>query len=270
MDTRSKYRSLDAKGAADPPMTRERHNSVPTIDRRKDQQKRTPDSHHRSTRSHASGKSEGVTSPDAPGTRHSASSIGTNSAINLLVLGSPSSGKSTFIRNALGRERSRMSTEVVVKDKYYRIRLIEASFDDVDFSSESTIEWPAEVNGAPLPDVDGVFCLYDVADKESVADIPAALSKSIAKYYRPILTTLASMTNTGVPCMLVAAKCDVNEKARQVSSAFHEQVRRNLAKVAIAEISIASSENTKQCFMAMVHRVIATPRCKTNSPPDTT
>ena len=60
--------------------------------------------------------------------------------------------------------------------------------------------------------------------------------------------------------MLVAAKCDVNENARRVSSRFHEIVRRNLAKVAIAEVSINSSENTKQCFLAMIHCVIASPR----------
>jgi predicted GTPase len=77
---------------------------------------------------------------------------------------------------------------------------------------------------------------------------------------KPADLDVASMTNTGVPCMLVAAKCDVNEKARQVSARFHEQVRRNLAKVAIAEVSINSSENTKQCFLAMIHRVIASPR----------
>ena len=60
--------------------------------------------------------------------------------------------------------------------------------------------------------------------------------------------------------MLVAAKCDVNEKVRQVNTRFHETVRRNLAKVAIAEVSVNSSENTKQCFLAMIHRVLAHPR----------
>ena len=196
--------------------------------------------------------------------------------MNLLVLGSRNSGKTTFIRNAIGKERTRTSTQVIIKDKYYRIRLIELLFDDVDFSSERRIEWPACVNGAPLPEVDGVFCLYDVADKESVADIPAALSECSPympwcpfyqpRHYSSILAKLitnvylASMTNTGVPCMLVAAKCDVIERAHQVNSRFHEQVRRNLAKVAIAEVSSNSAENTKQCFLAMVHRVIASPR----------
>lgn len=91
-------------------------------------------------------------------------------------MGCRNAGKSTFIGNALGRDRSRTYTEVVIKDKYYRIQLIELLFDDVDFSSERRIEWPTDVNGVPLPEVDGVFCLYDVSDKESVGDVPAALS----------------------------------------------------------------------------------------------
>ncbi|KAJ9615162.1 hypothetical protein H2200_001236 [Cladophialophora chaetospira] len=269
MDSRSaRYRSLDAKGAEPPPKTRERHNSVPTAERRKEQHSRRPstvtkasDASHRSTKSQ--GRGESLTSPDRrPNARRQdphpspeprleaklsskATDSESNSSVNLLVLGSRNSGKTTFIRNAIGKERSRASTQVLIKEKYYRVQVYELLLDDVDFSSERRIEWPDSVNGAPLPEVDGVFCLYDVADKESVADVPAALT---------------SMTNTGVPCMLVAAKCDVNEKVRQVSSRFHEQVRRNLAKVAIAEVSHKSSENIKQCFVAMVHRVIASPR----------
>ena len=103
------------------------------------------------------------------------------SSINLLVLGSRNSGKSTFIRNAIGKERSRTSTEVRVKDRCYQIQLLEVLFDDIDFSSERRIEWPSIINGAPLPEVDGVFCLYDVSDKESVADVPAALSELHAR-----------------------------------------------------------------------------------------
>jgi hypothetical protein len=115
-----------------------------------------------------------------------------NSAVNLLVLGSRGSGKTTFIRNATGKDRSRTSTHVIIKDKYYRIRLIELLFEDVDFSSERRIEWPAYVDGVPLPEVDGVFCLYDVADKESVADIPAALSKCPMGFSRRLLVPVFS------------------------------------------------------------------------------
>jgi GTPase SAR1 family protein len=96
----------------------------------------------------------------------------------LLVLGTRNAGKTTFIRSVTGKDRTRTWTQVAIKEKHYRIQLVELLLEDVDFSSERRIEWPPYVNGVPLPEVDGVFCLYDVADKESVADVPAALSKS--------------------------------------------------------------------------------------------
>src|ERR1700761_7563658 len=77
MDTRSaKYRSLDAKAGKPPLKPRERHNSAPTVDRRKEQHHRRPsavakasDAGHRSTKSH--GRGESLASPDrTTGTRH--------------------------------------------------------------------------------------------------------------------------------------------------------------------------------------------------------
>lgn len=71
------------------------------------------------------------------------------------------------------------------------------------------------------------------------------------------------MTNTGVRCMLLASKCD-KQDSDQIASRFHEQVRRNLANVAIAEISTKTPENTKRHFLAMLHRVISSPRGKSD------
>lgn len=48
----------------------------------------------------------------------------------------------------------------------------------MDFSSEQRILWPPHINGKTFPDIDAVFCLYDASDKDSVADVPTALSKS--------------------------------------------------------------------------------------------
>ncbi len=71
MDTRStRYRSLDSTAAVPAPRTRDRHNSVPTVDRRKDQPpKRQPAtskspevSHHRVSKS--SPRDDSLTSPD--------------------------------------------------------------------------------------------------------------------------------------------------------------------------------------------------------------
>ena len=93
------------------------------------------------------------------------------------MLGSAKCGKSTFIKHAIDREGHRTSTQVTVKDSSYRVHFIELDLDDVDFSSERRLEWPTYLNGAPFPEPDGVFCLYSVSDKESVADIPTALSE---------------------------------------------------------------------------------------------
>ncbi|KAK5195369.1 hypothetical protein LTR99_001891 [Exophiala xenobiotica] len=258
MDTRStRYRSLEAKAAMPPPRNRERHNSVPTTDRRKNQQSRHAPS------SKSGFNEDSVTSPDNKATtRHSdrrpasghssqpklTSKTSHSSLIpsfNFLVLGSQNSGKSTFIKTALDREGPRTSTQVTVKDQSYNVQFIELLLDDVDFSSERRIEWPSYVNGAPFPDIDGVFCLYSVSDKESVADVPPALT---------------SMTKAGLPCMLVASKSDTKQESRQINPLFLEQVKRNLSSVAIAEVSLKTPQSIKLCFLNMLNRVITSPR----------
>ncbi|KIX01327.1 uncharacterized protein Z518_09052 [Rhinocladiella mackenziei CBS 650.93] len=269
MDSRStRYRSFDSKAAVPPPRTRDRHNSAPSVDRRKDQHSRRQsatskpfDISQRSSKSNP--RDDSLTSPDRrtatrPSDRHPSpgnsreaklacktSDSDLDSSFKFLVLGSQKCGKTTFIRYAVDRQVSTTSTSVTLQDQPYRIQFVELLLDHVDFSSERRIEWPSHVNGAPFPEIDGVFCLYDVSDKESVADVPAALT---------------SMTNTGLPCVLVASKCDVKPESRQISSRFQEQVRRNLANVAIAEVSIQSPENIKRCILGMLQRVIVSPR----------
>lgn len=102
-----------------------------------------------------------------------------------MIIGAPGCGKSSFIRNSLDRESflpgsesgPGLSARVKLTDQYYSICFIELEIDDVDFSSERRIIWPPRVNGTTFPAVDAVFCLYDASDKDSVADVPTALSK---------------------------------------------------------------------------------------------
>ncbi|KIW41904.1 uncharacterized protein PV06_05500 [Exophiala oligosperma] len=268
MDNRStRYRSLDAKSAVPPARKRDRHNSAPTSDRRKDQ----PSRHAPSAKSISDGiqrtskpppRQDSLISPDKrsaarnsdrrstsdhPSQSNLASqpSLSTTPSFNFLVLGAPKCGKSAFIKTAIDQDGPRTSTQVTVKEQSYHIHFIELSLDDADFSSERRIEWPPYVNGAPFPDIDGVFCLYSVSDKESVADVPTALT---------------SMTKTGLPCMLVASKSDTKQESRQINPVFLEQVKRNLASVAIAEVSLKTPQSIKLCFLNMLNRVIGSPR----------
>lgn len=71
-----------------------------------------------------------------------------------------------------------LSARVKLTDQYYNVCFIELEIDDVDFSSEQRILWPPHIMGTTFPDIDAVFCLYDASDKDSVADVPTALSKS--------------------------------------------------------------------------------------------
>lgn len=68
------------------------------------------------------------------------------------------------------------------------------------------------------------------------------------------------MTKTGLPCMLVASKSDTKQESRQINPVFLEQVKRNLASVAIAEVSLKTPQSIKLCFLNMLNRVIGSPR----------
>lgn len=58
------------------------------------------------------------------------------------------------------------------------MQLFELSFDDIDFSSGARVVWPKTVAGAQVPSFQGVFCLYDVSDAGSVANVPPVLCKT--------------------------------------------------------------------------------------------
>lgn len=62
--------------------------------------------------------------------------------------------------------------------------------------------------------------------------------------------------------MLVASKSDTKQESRQINPLFLEQVKRNLASVAIAEVSLTTPQSIKLCFLNMLNRVIGSPRGK--------
>ncbi|RVX69240.1 hypothetical protein B0A52_07216 [Exophiala mesophila] len=227
-----------------------------------------PKSHHgkRQSASSKSGEANGKSSrvavleeitlseaptPRAPKSerRHTTPRSENHPVLNVLIIGARNCGKTSFIKNTLDPDsnlsgRATFSTKVKITDQVYKIRYVELEIDDVDFSSDKKIIWPPSVNGEPFPDIDAVFCVYDASDRDSVAAVPTALT---------------SMTKTGIRCMLVASKCDKPE-SQEIRARFHEQVRRNLATIAVAEVSVKTPETTKRHFFAMLHRVIASPK----------
>lgn len=107
--------------------------------------------------------------------------IGDIQQINLAVLGAKGVGKSTFIQHALDLRKATngpvSSSKVALSGVTYRFQLLELEIDDVDHSARY-IKWPKYINGQLVPPIDGVFCLYDVTDQESIAEVPELLRKS--------------------------------------------------------------------------------------------
>lgn len=91
-------------------------------------------------------------------------------------------GKSYFARNAIDLrklpESPLNSSKVSLAGNLYRVQLFELTFDDIDFSTGARVVWPKTLAGTPVPTFQGVFCLYDVTDATSVANVPPVLCKN--------------------------------------------------------------------------------------------
>ena len=102
--------------------------------------------------------------------------------INLAVLGAQGVGKSTFIQHALDIRKPTngpvSSSKVALSGVTYRVQLLELDLNDIDYTARQ-IKWPKYINSQLVPPIDGVLCLYDITDQESIAEIPELLRKSL-------------------------------------------------------------------------------------------
>jgi len=102
------------------------------------------------------------------------------SDINIAIIGSAGVGKSTLIQRALSlralptsiASSLRMSVDNVV----YTVSLIELDLESFDIVPDRRIEWPKQINGHIVPRMDGALLLYDVMNRESIAELPQTLS----------------------------------------------------------------------------------------------
>ena len=69
---------------------------------------------------------------------------------------------------------------------------------------------------------------------------------------------LDALTNTELPCVLIACKTDIAEEYRQVSSSFQDQIRRCFANVAIFETAKNEPEGHKRCLLSMLNQHLGT------------
>jgi GTPase SAR1 family protein len=103
------------------------------------------------------------------------------SDINIVVVGGPRVGKSTFIRQALGlrhRPSGRSNSRLMsLEGDVQRVQLIEVDIECLEAHSDEQIPWRRMIEGLELPRIDGALMLYDVMNHRSIATVPEILGK---------------------------------------------------------------------------------------------
>jgi GTPase SAR1 family protein len=101
--------------------------------------------------------------------------------INVAVIGSNGVGKSTLIQRALGLRALptsiTSSLRMSVDNVAYTVSLIELDLESFDINPDRQIQWPKQMNGHIVPRMDGALLLYDVMNRESIAELPQTLSE---------------------------------------------------------------------------------------------
>ncbi|KAM3066765.1 hypothetical protein ACMFMG_011836 [Clarireedia jacksonii] len=164
--------------------------------------------------------------------------------INIAVIGSNGVGKSTLIQRALSlralptsiTSSLRMSVENVA----YTVSLIELDLESFDINPDRQIQWPKQMNGHIVPRMDGALLLYDVMNRESIAELPQ---------------TLNALVNSSLPTILVSCKCDNPENTRQLNVESLEAA----CMSCVEAVKTASNvpESARLCLYSMLRAVMA-------------
>lgn len=165
------------------------------------------------------------------------------SDINIAVIGSAGVGKSTLIQRALGlrilptsiASSLRMSVDNVV----YTVSLIELDLESFDINPDRRIQWPKQIGGHIVPRMDGALLLYDVMNRESIAELP---------------TTLNALVNSALPTILVSCKCDNPENTRQIDVESMETAC--LSSVEAVKTASNVPESARLCLSTMLRAIM--------------
>ncbi|KAF2093287.1 ras GEF [Rhizodiscina lignyota] len=183
--------------------------------------------------------------------------------INIAVLGAAGVGKSSFIQRVFDHRAPPTLTvtprKMSIDGEEYTVRLIELSFDDLEFD-DSHITWPDAADSRPLPPIDGVLTLYDVMNKESLTDVPE---------------TLRAVYKSSLPFHLVACKCDNHPNLRHIDPvSVSQRAKALIGAVNTFETSETQPGTQKRCLFALLrvivnarydHPAVVTARRRANS-----
>ncbi|KAL1893878.1 hypothetical protein Cpir12675_003896 [Ceratocystis pirilliformis] len=180
------------------------------------------------TRSHAKSRS----TPTTQGTSKAAArKPQAMDGLNIAVVGASGVGKSAFIQQVVGLSRPPLSDATTlsfaINNTTYPVTLFELNLEAFDFGPAQPFQWPKQINGHITPQVDGALILYDVTNIESTRDLHK---------------TLNALTNSSLPAVLVACKCDRPPNCREVNA----EVMANHERFKACAGSVASSSNNPE------------------------
>ncbi|KAL2753713.1 hypothetical protein ACRALDRAFT_2044057 [Sodiomyces alcalophilus JCM 7366] len=176
--------------------------------------------------------------------------------LNIALIGATGVGKSSFIQRVLGLPRppitNASSVRLTVDNATFGVTLLELDLEYFDMNPSHPIQWPKQINGHIVPRVDGAMILYDVTKVETMKELPQ---------------TVAALTKSGLPAVLIANKCDTPDSVREVDTqlvANHEFFK---ACVATYNLSSDSTEKARACLHAIIRASVANRRDPQNGEP---
>ncbi|KAJ4368876.1 hypothetical protein N0V83_005958 [Neocucurbitaria cava] len=193
---------------------------------------------------------EEVPSEPSTGSANSDSAASLMQDINIAVIGAQGTGKSTFIRRALGLPDSTAPTNCsrkwTIDGVAYVVRFLEMYVNEVHVGERNSIKWPETVHDMATPRIDAAVTIYDVTSQESLAKVPEMLN---------------TLSKAQLPFILVACKCDQHPAHREVDPAVVEQKAKSfIGDVNVFQTSESSPETHRGCLSVITRAAIAAKR----------
>ncbi|OAA51491.1 Ras guanine nucleotide exchange factor [Metarhizium rileyi] len=171
--------------------------------------------------------------------------ITTMETYNIAIIGADAVGKSTFVQRALDLPRppvtNASSARQIVDSVTHIVTLVELELEHFELNSSQPMQWPKQINGHIVPRMDAALILYDVTTEESIRQLPQ---------------TVAALTNSGLPAMLGACKCDAPEDDWEVNA--DELARYPLFRPCIGQYKISTDrpDISRACLQAVVRAAV--------------
>lgn len=160
------------------------------------------------------------------------------------MVGNPKVGKSVFIRNALDLRRpvaSVSTSKVSFGGVSYRLQLLEIQRESIEFTN-GRIVWPPLRESIPNPEINGVFCLYDVSDRDSLEGLSEILSALDAS---ELITCLVSCKN------------DIPLDDQEVPPNFPNRAKFRFPDIAFETARCDVSDSAKRCLLRLLKETLA-------------